>query len=321
MMQRRLYAVALLLIGFSTPSFAESWPTKPIRAIVPFSPGSAADIIPRTVFAQVERQLGQPIIVENRPGGGTTIGIGAVAKADPDGYTLLAASSAFTTVPLTVANLSYDPVRDFSAVIPLANMANVLIVSPAKGIRTVGELVAHARADSGSMNYVTIGKGSAAHLNSERFRLSAKFDAQPIPFKGSPEGVTEVMTGRIDFYFCPLLPALAMIREGKVLALAVSSSARSPDLPDVPTTVEAGFADSEYNFWFGVFAPAKTPREIVQRLHEEIAKALQDPGVKDKLAKLGVQPMPMTPSQFDGYVRKELEQNAALVKAAGIKAE
>jgi len=200
-------------------------------------------------------------------------------------------------------------------------MANVLIVSPAKGIRTVGELVAHARADPGSMNYVTIGKGSAAHLNSERFRLSAKFDAQPIPFKGSPEGVTEVMTGRIDFYFCPLLPALAMIREGKVLALAVSSSARSPDLPDVPTTVEAGFADSEYNFWFGVFAPAKTPREIIQRLYEEIAKALQDPGVKDKLAKLGVQPMPMTPSQFDGYVRKELEQNAALVKAAGIKAE
>jgi tripartite-type tricarboxylate transporter receptor subunit TctC len=321
MMQRRLYAVALLLIGFSTPSFAESWPTKPIRAIVPFSPGSAADIIPRTIFAQVEKQLGQPIIVENRPGGGTTIGIGAVAKADPDGYTLLAASSAFTTVPLTVANLSYDPVRDFSAVIPLANMANVLIVSPAKGIRTVGELVAHARADPGSMNYVTIGKGSAAHLNSERFRLSAKFDAQPIPFKGSPEGVTEVMTGRIDFYFCPLLPALAMIREGKVLALAVSSSARSPDLPDVPTTVEAGFADSEYNFWFGVFAPAKTPREIIQRLYEEIAKALQDPGVKDKLAKLGVQPMPMTPSQFDGYVRKELEQNAALVKAAGIKAE
>jgi tripartite-type tricarboxylate transporter receptor subunit TctC len=321
MMQGRLYAVALLLFGFSVPSFAESWPTKPIRMIVPFSPGSAADIIPRTVFAQVERQLGQPIIVENRPGGGTTIGIGAVARADPDGYTLLAASSAFTTVPLTVANLSYDPVRDFSAVIPLANMANVLIVSPAKGIRTVGELVAHARADPGSMNYVTIGKGSAAHLNSERFRLSAKFDAQPIPFKGSPEGVTEVMTGRIDFYFCPLLPALAMIREGKVLALAVSSSARSPDLPDVPTTVEAGFADSEYNFWFGVFAPAKTPREIVQRLHEEIAKALQDPGVKDKLAKLGVQPMPMTPSQFDGYVRKELEQNAALVKAAGIKAE
>ena len=321
MMQCRLYAVALLLFGFSVPSFAESWPTKPIRMIVPFSPGSAADIIPRTVFAQVERQLGQPIIVENRPGGGTTIGIGTVARADPDGYTLLAASSAFTTVPLTVANLSYDPVRDFSAVIPLANMANVLIISPAKGMKTVGELVAFARAHSGSMNYVTIGKGSAAHLNSERFRLSAKFDAQSIPFKGSPEGVTEVMTGRVDFYFCPLLPALAMIRGGKVLALAVSSSGRSPDLPDVPTTVEAGFVDSEYNFWFGVFAPAKTPREIIQRLHEEIAKALQDPGVKDKLAKLGVQPMPMTPSQFEGYVRKELEQNAALVKAAGIKAE
>ena len=171
------------------------------------------------------------------------------------------------------------------------------------------------------MNYVTIGVGSAAHLNSERFRLAANFQAQPIPFKGSPEGLTEVMTGRVDFYFCPLLPALSLIRDGKLLALAVSSSERSPDLPDVPTTIEAGFPNSEYNFWFGVFAPAKTPREIVQRLYEETAKALRDPDVKEKLAKLGVQPMPMTPAQFDDYVRRELDQNAVLVKAAGIKTQ
>jgi tripartite-type tricarboxylate transporter receptor subunit TctC len=198
-------------------------------------------------------------------------------------------------------------------------MANVLVISPDKGIKTVGDFVIAARAKSGSMNYVTIGAGSAAHLNSERFRLAAHFEAQPIPFKGSPAGLTEVVAGRVDFYFCPLLPALSLIRDGKLTALAVSSSQRAPNLPNVPTTVEAGFPNSEYNFWFGVFAPAKTPPEIIQRLYEEIAKALQDPGVREKLAKLAVQPMPMTPAQFNDYVRKELEQNAELVKAAGIK--
>lgn len=319
MSYRWLCAIALLLMGVGTPASAETWPTKPIRAIVPYSAGSATDIIPRTVFAQVEKQLGQPIVIENRDGGASTIGTNAVAKSEPDGYTFLVASSAYTTVPLTVANLPYDPQRDLTAVIPLANMANVLVISPAKSIKNVGEFVTAARAQGGSINYVTLGMGSAAHLNSERFRLAAHFEAQPIPFKGSPAGLTEVVAGRVDFYFSPLLPALSLIRDGKLTALAVSSSQRAPDLPDVPTTVEAGFPNSEYNFWFGVFAPAKTPPEIIQRLYEEIAKALQDPGVREKLGKLAVQPMPMTPAQFNDYVRKELEQNAELVKAAGIK--
>jgi tripartite-type tricarboxylate transporter receptor subunit TctC len=319
MSYQRLCAIALLFMGCCTQSSAESWPTKPIRAIVPYSPGSATDIIPRTVFAQVQKQLGQPIIVENRPGAASTIGTASVAKSEPDGYTILVAASAYTTVPLMFANISYDPLRDLSAVIPLGNMANVLVVSPNKGIRTIAEFVTGARARHGDMNYVTIGMGSAAHFNSERFRLAAKFEAQPVSYKGSPEGLIDVMTGRVDFYFSPLLPALSLIRDGKLLALAVSSLERSPDLLDVPTTIEAGFQNSEYNFWFGVFVPAKTQPEIVQRLYKEIAKALHDPEVREKLTKLGVQPMPMTPTQFNEYVRKELEQNAELVKAAGIK--
>jgi tripartite-type tricarboxylate transporter receptor subunit TctC len=319
MLNRWPCALALLLMGFCTQSFAQSWPSKPIRVIVPYSPGSATDLIPRTIFAKVQEQLGQPIIVENRPGASSTIGTAAVAKAEPDGYTILVASSAYTIVPSTVANLPYDPLHDLSAVIPLANMANVLVISPAKGVKTVGEFVVAARAQHGSMNYVTIGEGSAAQLNSERFLRAAGFKAQPIPYKGSPAGLIDVMTGRVDFYFSPLLPALSLIRDGKLTALAVSSSERSPKLPNVPTTTEAGFPNSEYNFWFGVFAPAKTPRAIIQRLYEEISKAQLDPAVKEKLANLGGQPMPMTPTQFDQYVRKEIQQNAALVKTIGIK--
>lgn len=319
MFKRQLGAIVLLSACICTQSWAESWPTKPIRVIVPYSPGSATDIIPRAVFAKAQELLGQPIIVENRPGASSTIGTAAVAKAEPDGNTILVASSAYTIVPFTVANIPYAPLRDLSAVIPLANMANVLVVAPNKGINTVGEFVAMARTRSGPMNYVSIGEGSAAHLNSVRFLRSAGFEAQQIPYKGSPEGLLDVMTGRVDFYFSPLLPALPLIRAGRLTALAVSSLERCPELPSVPTTTEAGFPNSEYNFWFGVFAPSQTPRAIIQRLYEVIAESLRDPGVKGELMKLGVQPMPMTPPQFDEYVRNELKQNAELVEAVGIK--
>ena len=321
MSHRWLWIVALLSMGLCAQASAETWPAKAIRVIVPYSPGSATDIIPRTVFAKVQEQIGQSIVVENRPGGATAIGTAAVAKAEPDGYTLLVHSSAYTIVPLTFANVPYDPQRDLTGVIPLGNTANVLVVAPDKGIKTVAEFVKIARAKSGRMNYVTIGPGSAAHLNSERFRLSAGFAAQPVFYKGSPEGLMDVITGRVDFYFSPLLPALPQIKDGRLVALAVSSTHRSADLPDVPTTLEAGFKNSEYDFWFGVFAPSKTPRAIIERLNWEVTKALEDPAVKDKLTKLGVQPMPMTAQQFDDYVRGELEQNAALVKAAGIKVQ
>jgi len=311
--------VAIAALALTGAARAEDWPTRPIRAIVPFTPGSATDIIPRTVFAEVQKQLGQPIVIENRIGAGGTIGIAAAAKSAPDGYTILVASSAYTTVPATYANLPYDPLHDLYPVIPLANMANVLVVSPDKGINTLDDFVRQARARQGSMNYVTLGVGSAAHLNAERFRLAAKFDAQPVSYKGAPEGLMEVMTGRIDFYFSPLLPALSLIRDGKLKALAVSSAERSPDLAQVPTTTEAGYPDTDYNFWFGIFVPAKTPSEIVQRLYGETERALRNPEVKEKLAKLGIQPMPMSSSQFGDYIRKELEQNAQLATSIGIK--
>jgi tripartite-type tricarboxylate transporter receptor subunit TctC len=295
---------------------ADEWPTRPIRVIVPISPGSAADVIPRIVFDQLTQQLGQPIIVENRPGASSTIGARSVAHAEPDGYTLLAISTAHTIAPATVANMAYDPVKDFAAITSLGRLPNVLVISPSKNIRTVQQLV-----EAGKVTPITFGStgiGSPIRLAFERLRQSAGFKATAIPFKGAPEALIEVMTGRVDVYYAAILAALPYIRDGKLIALSVSSRERASLLPDVPTTLEAGFPNSDFNFWIGVFAPANTPRSIIDKLNAEITKALAMPSVQAKLEKLGVQPMPMSTKQFDAYVKEEVEANAALAKAAGI---
>ncbi|MCX7893601.1 MAG: tripartite tricarboxylate transporter substrate binding protein [Burkholderiales bacterium] len=299
---------------------AQAWPSKPIRIIVPFTPGSGTDIIARALSDRLSANLGQPVVVENRAGAGGTIGAAAVAKADPDGYTILVQSSSHTVNPFTFQSLPYDTQKDFAGVTPLAVLPNVLIISPAKGIRSVQELVAAAKAKPGTINYASAGSGSATHLNAEKFRLNAGFDAVHIPFKGSPEAITEVMTGRVDYYFSPVVSALPQIKDGKLLALAVGSPTRSSVLPDVPTTVEAGVPNSEYTFWVGMLVPAKTPRDVVKKLHDEVQKALASPEVKERYAKLGAEPMPMTPEQFDAYIRDEMAANEKLIRAAGIKA-
>jgi len=216
--------------------------------------------------------------------------------------------------------LPYDTLRDLSGVAPLGNLPNVLVVSPAKGYRSAADLVAAAKARPGKLNYASGGVGSAAQLNAERFRLSAGFEAVHVPFKGAPEALAQVLAGEVDFYFCPIVPALPMLKDGRLAAVAVGSNRRAAALPEVPTTLEAGYANSDYNFWVGMFVPAKTPREIVARLHQETLKAMQAPDVAQRLARLGAEPMPMTPEQFDAYLRDEVAANAALVRAAGIKA-
>src|SRR5262245_41455518 len=315
-----MFAVLLGSTGAPTPeAHAQAWPSKPLHVIVPVTAGSAIDIIARTVSDQLAARLGQAVVVENRTGAGGTIGAASVAKADPDGYTILVHSSAHAIAPSTFPNLPYDTGRDFAGVMPLANVPLVLVVAPEK-YKTIGDLVAQAKARPGGINYATVGAGAAAHLTAERFRLSAGFQAQQIPFRGAPEAMTEVMAGRVDFFFSPTLPALPLLRDGKLAALAVSSSRRASALPAVPTTVEAGYPDSDYNFWIGMFVPVKTPREVVERLHREAQQTLQNPGVQDKLAGLGAEPMTMTPSEFDAFLRDEIAMNASLVKAAGIKA-
>ena len=299
---------------------AQAWPTKTVRIIVPFSPGSATDLLPRALFEHVSTNVGQTIIVENRPGGGGAIGVSAVTKADPDGHTVLVHSNALVTAP-AIQSMPYDPVQDLAGITPLGNVPLVLVVSPGKNIKTLKEFVDAAKAKPGSMNYAAAGIGTPPHLTMERFRLAAGFEGQLVPFRGAPEALTEVMTGRVDVYFCPITPAMPFIREGKLLALAVSSSKRAVALPGVPTTLESGFPDSDFDFWIGMTVPKKTPRDIVARMHQETVKGLEDAGVKDKLAKLGVEPMIMTPEAFDARIAKEAPLAVTLAKAAGIAAK
>ena len=317
--RRAVFGLASLLLSLGAS--AQPWPARPVKVVVPFAAGSAVDVIARTVFEQLATRLGQAIVVENRVGAGGTIAAGSVARAEPDGYTVLATTSAHTIAPALYPALPYDLQRDFVAVAAMGITPFVLVVSPTRGFTTVRDLVEAAKAAPGSFNFASVGEGSASHLSAERFRLSAGVDAQHVPFKGGPEAMTEVIAGRIDFFFVALGAALPQIRSGRLAALAVNGSARSSTLPGTPTTAEAGVPGAEYPTWFGVFVPAGTPRGIVDKLGHATAIALREPGVRDRLAGLGVEPMTMTTDEFDAHVRKEATINRALVDAIGLKAK
>ncbi len=308
-------------LGAATFAQAQTWPAQPLHAVVPVGAGSVIDVIARIVCEQLSARLGQPIIVENRIGAGGTLGAAYVAKSDADGYTFLVHSSAHVIAPSFYPKLPYHPARDFAAVIPLGISPHVLVVSPARGFKTVGDLVAAAKAKPGGLTFASVGVGTATHLSAERFRASAGIAALHVPFTGGPQAMAEVMAGRVDFFFGPVGLVLPQIRDGKLAALAVNGAQRAAALPNVPTLREAGFTNAEYPIWFGMFLPVKTPREIVARLHDETLKALQATSVREKLAGLGVDPMVMTPAEFDAFVAKEVTVNAALVETAGLNAK
>jgi len=312
---------AAMSLGVATAAAQTSpaWPTKPIKAFIPFGAGSATDVVPRAVFDLLAMELGQPIVIENRGGAGGTLGVGAVVRAEPDGYTILANSSAHTIAPWIVPNVPYDTARDLAGALMIGQNANVLIVLPAKGWKSVQDLVAFAKAKRGAINYGSAGVGTATHMSAERFRLSAGFEAVHIPYKGGAEALTDVLGGRIDFYFCPISTALPLIRDGRVLALVVSTPVRASDLPDVPTSIEAGYPDSDTTVWYGVFMPAKTPRAIVEKFHAAGMKLLATPQMREKLKQLAVDPMPLTPAEIDKRVAGEIVANGKLIKAAGIQ--
>ena len=297
------------------------WPDHPIRIIVPFTPGSGTDIVARVVGEVMSRDLKQPVVIENKPGAGGTVGAAQVAKSAPDGYTLLVHSAGHVANPSIYKNLPYDTLKDFAGITPLASLPNVLIVSPSKGYKAAKDLVDKAKANPGAMNYGSAGVGSATHMNAEIFRSVAGFDAVHVPYKGTPEAMTETASGRIDFFFAPLSSALPLIQSGRLQALAVGTATRSPQLPDVPTTIEAGYPKSDYVFWVGMLAPARTPKAIIDKLNAEALKALASPEVKEKLTTLGAQPMPMSPSEFDAFLKSETARMAQVVKAAHIQAQ
>jgi tripartite-type tricarboxylate transporter receptor subunit TctC len=311
-------AAAILALPLAA-SAQSAYPNKPIRVIVPFASGSTTDIIARAIADKMSQSMGQQLVIDNRGGASGTIGQAVVAQAAPDGYTIMVHSSSHTVSPHTFAKLPFDTLADFTAVTPISSTPNVLVISPSRNIKTLQELLAAARANPGKMNFASAGQGSATHLNAEKFKLAAKIEAQNIPFKGSAEAVTEVMSGRVDYYFSPIAPVIGQIRNGQLVALAVGSPRRAAALPNVPTTAEAGVPGSEFNFWIGMFAPAKTPAAIVNRLQEEVVKALATPEVKERFAALGADAWTLEPAQFDAYIREEVRSNAALVRAAGLE--
>jgi len=315
-------AASVAILGIAAPADAQTYPTRPVKIVSPFPPGSAIDIISRVVADKLTPALGQPVLVENRPGAGGNIGAIAVAQAAPDGYTVLLTSSAIAAAPALYKTLNYDPVNDFAAVAPVVVLPNVLVVAPNnnKGIKSVADLVAYAKKNPGKLTYASAGSGSATHMSDEKFRVAAGFDAVHVAYKGTPEAMTDIMGGNVDYMFTTMASGIPLIQNNQLVALSVGAPQRSPLLPNVPTTAEAGVREADYMLWAGMFLPAKTPRDIVMRLHAEVAKAVQMPDMKERFAKLGGDPMVMAPDAFAAQMKQEIATNIELVKKAGIQA-
>ena len=321
--RRTLLAASLLGLTSGVRSQGAEWPRAgPIKLVVPFTAGSGTDVIARLVAEKLSGPLAAQLVIENKPGAGGTLGAAQVAKAPADGYTLLIHSSGHLVNPSLYPKLSYDTLRDFDGVTPLASLPNVLVVSPSKGYKDLADLVARCKAKPDAFTYASAGNGSATHMNAEQFRVAAGIKALHVPYRGTPEALTETIAGRIDWFFAPLVSALPLIKDGKLQALAVGTTARSPVLPGVPSITEtAGLKDAAYQFWVGLFVTAKTPKAIVDRLHDETVKVLASADVRERLEKLGAAPMPMAQAAFEKFLDSETAAATRLVQSAGIKIE
>ena len=313
-MRKAVFATVSMLAA--SVCFAQSYPTKTVRMVSGVTPGSASDTMARILAEKLSVSLGQPVIVENRLGAGGLVGAKFVATQEPDGHYIMMYASAFTVS--TLLNPILDP-KDMQAVATVATIPTVLITPPGK-YKSLAELVAAAKSQPGKLVCTSAGSGSATHMALERFRFSAGFEVTMVHTKGAGEALTEVISGRADCYFALVFQAQKMRDGGKVSALAVSGPKRTSLMPDLPTTVEAGYPNSDYNFWVGAMVAAKTPRPIVERLAREINALVQSPEIADRIMKLGADPLTMTIAQFEAMIAKELEENAQLIKAAGIKA-
>ncbi len=311
---------ALAMLAAAPCAVAQTqYPTKPIRLVVPFSAGSATDILARIIGARMGQNSGYQIIVDNRPGAGGTLGATGVAKAAPDGYTLILVSVGHAINATLYPKLAYDTVKDFAPVSLVASVPNVLVVNAASQYNSVRDIVAAARANPGAMNFDSAGSGSSTHLSGEMFKMQAGIDVVHIPYKGTGEALTDVMAGRGDMMFAPTVSAMPFVRQGKLKALAVTTAKRAASLPDIPTVAEAGLPGYTFDSWFGILAPAGTPKEIVNALNAEIGKALAAPDVREKLAVQGAEPRTSTPQEFSAYIQAEIARLAPVVKQSGVK--
>jgi tripartite-type tricarboxylate transporter receptor subunit TctC len=314
-MRKALFLLAALFVG---TAFAQTYPTKAVRIIVPFTPGSATDVMARLVGARLNAVWGQAVIVENKPGAGGTIGIRDTARSDPDGYTLVLVSSGHAVNHVLYKDLGYDTLKDLSSVAMLGSLPSVLIVPPTSPVNSVKELVAMLKANPGKYNYATAGVGSGAHVSLEKFNVATGVKAVHVPLKGTPPILSETMAGRVEYAMVPALSGMGPVRDGKVKALAVSTGKRVAALPNVPTLGEAGFPDGESTFWLALLAPAKTPPDIIAKVNAEVRRALQSVEMKDPLAKLGTEPMSMTPAESDAFIRREYDELGKVMRDAGL---
>jgi tripartite-type tricarboxylate transporter receptor subunit TctC len=314
-------AAAAVLYSVAPAALAQaaSYPGKPIRMIVPFTPGSATDVMGRLVGERLTAAWGQPVIVDNKPGAGGSIGIRETARAEPDGYTVVIVSSGHAVNHVLYKDLGYDTLKDFAGVALLGTLPSVLIVPPSLGVKTVKELVEAAKAKPGEFNYATAGVGSGAHVSIEKFNVATGIKAVHVPLKGTPPILTETMAGRVQYAYVPAVSGMGVIKDGRVTPLAVSTRKRIDALPNVPTIAEAGYPDAENNFWVAMLAPAKTPRDIVAKLNAEVNRALQTPEMKERLAKLGTESLAMTPEEFDRFVASEYRELGDVMVKAGLK--
>ena len=300
---------------------ASDYPNRPIRIIVPFTPGSANDIIARIVSPKLAERWGRPVVIDNRPSAGGIVGCTIIAEAAPDGHTLMVTGSNFAGSAALYSKLPYDPVRDFAGVSQFASTPLVLVVAPTLGAKSVKELIALAREKPDQLNYGSTGLGSGPHYGAELFKLVAGIKAVHVPYRGSPESLTDLMAGRVHFILSPVLAATPLVRGGRVLALGVTTTYRAQALPDVPTIAEAGLPAFEYQGWYGMLAPGKTPRKLINLLSAEVGKILEMPEIKERIASQGAIAKASSPEAFDNLVHNEIKTRRKVWKAAGVKAE
>jgi len=299
----------------------DKFPSKPIRMLVPFSPGSATDFLARLVGQKMSEHWGQQVVVDNRPSAGGVIASQLLLSAAPDGHTLMMVSIGHAVNASLYTRLPYDTVKDFAGVSFVADVPNVLIATPSLGLKNVTDLIKLAKSKPGQLNYGSAGVGSGTHMNGEEFKLAAGIDVVHVPYKGTPEAITNVISGNVQYFFAPITASVPMVKSGKVTGLAVTTKARSPVLPDVPTVAESGLPGFEFNLWTGLLGPAKMPNDVKQKLAAEVARVLALPDVKEKMLTQGATPHTMSPKEFDAFLKTEVTRLAKVVKASGARAD